>query len=219
MNYKEIYVRLIEQSKDRKRNPLVKYDLHHILPKSLGGGDEESNLTNLTPREHYLAHLLLLKITSGKDKSKMAFAMFRFSPKGSAKYGNSKKYEMARRMASEAVSGENNPFFGKHLTDEHKQKISGSNHGMYGKSCYDVWVEKYGIIEANKRKKEMRIRRSILMSGSGNSMYGVKHTIERNLEHSKSLSGRKGMFKDGIQKRIKPENFDEFLKLGWSFKD
>jgi hypothetical protein len=32
---------------------------HHILPRAMGGTDEESNLVFLTPRQHLVAHLLL----------------------------------------------------------------------------------------------------------------------------------------------------------------
>ena len=46
---------------------------HHIIPRSLGGTDEQSNLVNLTPREHFLAHMILSKMFSGRDKSKMIF--------------------------------------------------------------------------------------------------------------------------------------------------
>jgi len=33
------------------------------------------------------------------------------------------------------------------------ESISGERNGMYGKSVYDMWVEKYGIDEALKREK------------------------------------------------------------------
>ena len=32
---------------------------HHILPKCMGGNDDESNLIDLYAREHYEAHKLL----------------------------------------------------------------------------------------------------------------------------------------------------------------
>jgi hypothetical protein len=33
------------------------------------------------------------------------------------------------------------------------KKNSGNNNAMYGRSAYDIWVEKYGIEEAEKRKQ------------------------------------------------------------------
>lgn len=38
------------------------FEVHHKLPKSLGGTDEQNNLVKLTAREHYIAHLLLVNI-------------------------------------------------------------------------------------------------------------------------------------------------------------
>lgn len=48
---------------------------HHILPKSLGGGNEESNLVDLTYREHFLVHWLLTKIYDGDARRPMVFAL------------------------------------------------------------------------------------------------------------------------------------------------
>lgn len=60
MNYKQIYNNIINYRLD---NPYSGYtESHHILPRSLGGTDDKSNLVNLTAREHYICHLLLTKI-------------------------------------------------------------------------------------------------------------------------------------------------------------
>jgi hypothetical protein len=37
-------------------------EVHHILPRSMGGADTEDNLVRLTAREHFLAHWLLYRI-------------------------------------------------------------------------------------------------------------------------------------------------------------
>ena len=60
MNYKQIYDNIINYRLD---NPLNGYtEKHHILPRSLGGNDDKSNLVDLSAREHYICHLLLTKI-------------------------------------------------------------------------------------------------------------------------------------------------------------
>lgn len=48
---------------------------HHIIPKSLGGNDTKENLVDLTAREHFICHWLLIKIYSGEAKSKMVYAL------------------------------------------------------------------------------------------------------------------------------------------------
>lgn len=57
MNYERIYKELT--SEDSQASYTEK---HHIIPKCMGGSDENSNLVKLTAREHYIAHKLLTKI-------------------------------------------------------------------------------------------------------------------------------------------------------------
>jgi hypothetical protein len=90
--------------------------------------------------------------------------------------------------------GNQNPFFGKkhsveskkkmvegrdysvYKTDEFKQKISkinkGENNPMFGKSVYDVWVEKYGLEVANKKLIDYKEKQSLLSRGEKNPMFG-----------------------------------------------
>ena len=62
MNYRQIYNDIINCAKMRILDPALHYDKHHILPKSMGGTDDSSNLVSLTDREHFIAHTLLWKI-------------------------------------------------------------------------------------------------------------------------------------------------------------
>lgn len=65
MDYERIYSEFIA---DRLTKQPVKpdyFEKHHIVPRSLGGGDEKSNLIRLTPEDHFFAHLLLAKIHGG----------------------------------------------------------------------------------------------------------------------------------------------------------
>lgn len=74
MDYKRIYNQLCERSLTRKWEKFT-YEKHHIVPKSLGGTDSNSNLAILTPREHAFAHLLLVKFLTGTEKAKMIYAL------------------------------------------------------------------------------------------------------------------------------------------------
>jgi hypothetical protein len=90
-------------------------------------------------------------------------------------------------------SGDNNAFFGKNHSDETKNKLSnrdtsrwktdqfkermsivssGSKNPMYGRTYFDVWVEKYGLEEAQKRQEVKRTNNSIASRGLNNPMYG-----------------------------------------------
>lgn len=68
------YLELIRLAKDRQLDSDMIYENHHIIPKSIGGNNESTNLVLLSPKEHLLAHELLVKITEGEHKRKMIYA-------------------------------------------------------------------------------------------------------------------------------------------------
>ena len=95
MNYQKIYDALVQK---RRENPAIKtepgtVECHHILPKSLGGSNDKSNIVNLTPKEHFVAHHLLWKIY---QNSEMALA---FKLMVNMKYGRitSRIYDTLRK--------------------------------------------------------------------------------------------------------------------------
>lgn len=104
MNYEKIYNSLIQS---RKPQGLDKskldgyYEIHHIVPRCLGGSDEESNLVLLTGREHYIAHLLLTKFTAGAKHLKCLHALAWFQ---TDKDLNSRQISKAREANSLANS-------------------------------------------------------------------------------------------------------------------
>lgn len=53
-----------------------------------------------------------------------------------------------------------------------KNALSGENNPMYGKSYYDIWVEKYGKEIAAEKEKEKSHKTSINTTGKKNHMYG-----------------------------------------------
>lgn len=58
--YKQLYSRFIKSRRHLIRDGYI--ERHHIKPRGIGGSDSSSNLINLTPREHFFAHLILYKI-------------------------------------------------------------------------------------------------------------------------------------------------------------
>lgn len=76
------------------------YELHHIIPKCLGGGDGGSNLVKLTPREHYIAHSLLSKIYLDNHKIQYAFLCMLRDPHGHRSF-TSKMYETIKKRFSD----------------------------------------------------------------------------------------------------------------------
>lgn len=104
MNYQRIYDQFIA---DRKRlgRPDGYFESHHILPRSLGGSDDSDNLIDLTPEDHFFAHLLLAKIHGG-----MLWVPVVMWLGGDRRNWSGRRsrldYGWARRGASRAVSGD-----------------------------------------------------------------------------------------------------------------
>jgi len=61
MDYQTIYNTIIKRAKNR-----VLYgtfiESHHIIPRSEGGSNKKENKVELTPKEHHLCHLCLIKM-------------------------------------------------------------------------------------------------------------------------------------------------------------
>jgi hypothetical protein len=153
MNYQQIYYDIINRGKNRV---LSEYkESHHIIPRCMGGTDDPDNLVDLTPEEHYVCHLLLVKINPGHIGLVRA-AMFLTSSNSNVKRNN-KMYGWIKRQYSEYMRGSNNP-----------QKLnprSGKRHHYFGKtrSPSSEWLTSSG--------------RKILtdkMLGSKNPCAGVK---------------------------------------------
>lgn len=51
------------------------YEVHHIIPRSMGGDNSKDNLVRLSARQHFVVHKLLTKMINGpfKHKAKQAF--------------------------------------------------------------------------------------------------------------------------------------------------
>lgn len=73
--YYKTYIKLAEKiyNENRIYDSSV-HEMHHVLPSSFGG----VYCLPYTFREHYIAHVLLMKFTIGKDKMKMSFSLHTF---------------------------------------------------------------------------------------------------------------------------------------------
>jgi hypothetical protein len=105
MNYQKIYTNLIRRGQQRVLEGYK--ETHHVIPKCIGGTDDETNLVELTPEEHYLCHLLLVKIYPNNIKLVKA-AMFMVSS-NQTQQRNNKAYGWLKRQYSEYMKGPNNP--------------------------------------------------------------------------------------------------------------
>ena len=230
MNYQKIYDQLIAK---RQQNPISKKngycERHHIIPKSLGGLDDDSNKVNLTAREHYIAHLLLVKITEqkfGKDSNqyeKMIRAVTFFNTcKNNNKLVerksinfNSHVYAYIREEFAKVLSvcmigkltGEKNGMHGRKRTKEEKEKMSKTRleRGCSkGKNNPMYGVSLNDILSPDQIKLWHK-RQSDSLSGKNNPCYGRKWM------HIKGSSRKE----DRIY--VKEAECQKYLDLGYIF--
>jgi len=69
--YTKYYFNIIERAKIRNKPCLA--EKHHIIPKSMGG----TETVYLTMREHFICHLLLVRMLVGDNQRKMLWALHR----------------------------------------------------------------------------------------------------------------------------------------------
>lgn len=109
MNYQKIYDDICKRGQERILPKEVYTEKHHIIPKCLGGGNETTNLTRLTAREHFLVHLILARKLHPKNPklwTAMHYMINRKSSKGNRYVGNSREYEELRREINANLKGQ-----------------------------------------------------------------------------------------------------------------
>lgn len=140
--YTKTYFKIVNSRQSMHRSKKDSYfESHHIVPRCLGGDNKKTNLVLLTAKEHYICHLLLIKMTEGKARSKMCLGLKCLSQMKNHKQHRkttSRMFERFRIEANKAISenharlsGPANPQYGKpspnrgvKMSDEQKNKIS-----------------------------------------------------------------------------------------------
>lgn len=122
MNYQRIHDAIIDRARNRTLTGYV--EKHHVIPRCLGGTDKSANLVELTAREHFVVHKLLVEIYP--DEHKLVYAYWMMSRNiSNSKYArdykvSSREYDRAKKLFSKVSSIRQK---GKKLSDEHKQKL------------------------------------------------------------------------------------------------
>ena len=148
--YKSWYDSIIQKANNRTISTYK--EKHHILPRCLGGKDNQENLVELTAREHFIVHMLLCKFTKGQARIKMLYA-FNFMSVVRSKYRDYKiNSKIAQKLRKEFFS--NKP---RHTT-ESKLKMSKSRLGV-------------------KLSKETRKKVGLAQLGNKKAL-GLKHSEE-----------------------------------------
>lgn len=159
MNYNE-FIQNILDTRGRFGCGSDYHERHHIIPKCLGGSNEEGNLVDLYAREHYEAHKLLAEENPRECSLQYAWWMMSHSFNSyREKYiVTEEEYERARENFSNAMSN-------KIVSDETRRKISIAGKGKKvsedtrKKMSYaQKGVSKWSIEDREKLSKSQRKR-------------------------------------------------------------
>lgn len=211
MNSKLIYIFLCQFRKVLKEQygPGSGLHAHHIIPRHVGGADDESNFTYLTVREHILAHYLLwriyknpndlraMKMLGGKLTPQMRSNIGKFCAENKIGF-HSDKYSKEQRLEWT-------------LRGLDTQKKSGSKQTFY------YWSTEEG------RKERASLGGKACMQSGNNTKWLYWSSPEGRSERARmgalTHKGKRCMYKpeDTTFKRIKPEDIDKFLKEGYIF--
>lgn len=149
-------------------------EIHHILPRSLGGSDDPSNLIKLSAREHFICHWLLSKMTTGIDQAKMYHALWgmRRIGKGQLRYSTpitARVYEVAKiqrsKILSEAMAGSGNPMYGRSGWLAPCYGRTGDKHPNFGKK-----------MSPESSLKKSLASRGVPKSAESNKKRSIAHT-------------------------------------------
>jgi hypothetical protein len=187
--YKQWHDNIITKAKNRT---LIGYkEVHHILPKSLGGSNDKSNLVQLTAREHFIVHMLLCKFTKGQARHKMIFAfnpMANIKSKGRNYKTNSKTAELLRLEFKKLLTG-------RKLSKEHIENLRKSHLGI-------------------RPSKETRLKMSKVHKGNKYCL-GKKASKKTKEKLSNMRKGSVWVNNNLESKRIKKDQLQNYLNIGY----
>ena len=151
MNYQKAYDSLVQKNRTFSKGEY--FETHHKVPKCMGGTDDANNLVNLTAREHYIAHLLLVKITEvggntqAHEKMLYAFNCMKWGRcEGERSFRfNSRLYQSLKeqysKLRSKMMKTSHNPSKGKHwiCNDDLKMTICIESNALYWDYLASGW--------------------------------------------------------------------------------
>lgn len=143
---------------------------HHIIPKCMGGTDDDDNLIDLYAQEHFVAHKMLAM--ENQDNHKLAHAFWRMCQLRARNNLNIEvspdDYAEARKLHAQAMSD-------RKISETTRQKFSNNMKGELN-PMYGMYGDKnpcYGRRHTDEERQKMSANH-VDMSGVNNPMYGLR---------------------------------------------
>jgi hypothetical protein len=197
MDYQKIYNALIDRANNRISEGYI--EKHHIIPRCLGGTDDEINLVALYPEEHFLAHQLLVKLHP--TNKKLLFAAQLMTTHSTNNRINNKMFGWMKRRLSLLMSGDNNPArrnpnlqkeaakkrVGQKRTEETKARMSIAQKGRLLTEDHKV---KLSIAATNRPPISDETRQKLKQRTPNKGMLGRTMSAETKAKMSASQQGK-----------------------------
>lgn len=161
--YYKIYTSLIARCKLRTPVQGVYYESHHITPRSLGGTDDSDNIVLLTAREHYIAHMCLVRFVTGQGKYKMVKAAMAMSM--------TKDRDEKERILSSRLYEANRKLYSALLTPHLLEHSSFKNKETHRKSMHTRAVSNSNPFRANNPMHSLDSKMKKVAKTSGENHY------------------------------------------------
>jgi hypothetical protein len=237
--YTKYYTLITDRAKGRS---ITEYtERHHIIPQALGGSNDKDNLVDLTAREHFICHWLLIKMTEGEARGKMLYALqgMKAENRYQQRYSSSitaRVYERYRiehaKNHSKTMKGRTPPNKGRKMSEEQKALLrerAKANHAsgrMYSAESQRKRLEKLKDYKHSEETKEKQ-RQSQLGKIKGpqseehrkaisESSKGKKKTKDHATNIRAAVLGNVSINKDGTEKKVKRDTLEQWLSEGWS---
>ena len=236
--YSKTYFAITSNAKQRRTEGYT--ELHHITPQSMGGSNDKDNLVELTAREHFICHWLLIKMTEGKDRSKMLYALNgmkaenryqqRYHTKITAKVYETYRIEHAENH-SKTMKGRPAKNKGRSMSEEQKQllrekaKANHANGKIYSEESQQKRLAK---LIGYKHTEETRQKQSLASKGKPKGPMSEEEKLKRSLTQkgvakvkthganvANAVLGNISINKDNTEKKVKKDTLQSYLDDGW----
>ena len=238
--YSKTYFAITSNAKQRITEGYT--ELHHIIPQSMGGSNDKDNLVELTAREHFICHWLLVKMTEGDDRSKMLYALKemkaenkyqqRYQTKITARVYETYRIEHSINHSKVMKSKNLIPWNkgGVEITDEHRENLQNAARNRKIDPIKQAEGQQKRIAKVTGRKDsdEAKLKKSIALKGKLKGPMSEEQKIKIS-ENSKGIKKKEGhgsnvakanigcisINKDGDEKKVKRDALDQWLSDGW----
>lgn len=236
--YSKLYHKITSNAKQRITEGYT--ELHHIIPQSLGGNNDKDNLVELTAREHFICHWLLIKMTEGDDRSKMLYALNgmkaenryqqRYHTKITARVYEKYRIEHAenhsKRMKGRPAWNKGRILEGEEL-EQHRERTR--NRKPMSPETKAKWIaDRVSKVIGTKRSEQARLNISKSLKGKPKGPMSEEQKLARSITmtgqkkkqgHSTNVAnavkGNISINKDGIEKKVKQDTLQQYLNEGW----